>query len=163
MFKKVRGIIIAAVIGIFGFATLSYAGWGYGCGDGMGQYSRGPGWHHRGGNGYPMGGAYANLSEEEIARLDQQRSEFFNATEDIQGQLNEKELALRREVAKENPDATMASNLHRDISKLQSELDQKQLEFDIKTRKAIPGYNRSFRGDGPMMGNGMRGNGSCMW
>jgi hypothetical protein len=47
----------------------------------MGPGGMGPGWHH--GNGYEYGplGYYGNLSEEELARLDQQRSEFFKATD----------------------------------------------------------------------------------
>ena len=159
MSRKVKGFIIVTVIGIFGFATLSFACRGYG----MGRDGRGPGWHHRGGYGHGMGRNIGNLSEDEIVKLDQQRSEFFKGTEGIRGELYEKELSLRSELAKENPDTTKASNLQSEISKLQSELDQKRLDFEIQNRKTMPGYKRGFRGNGPMMGYGRHGNGYCRW
>ena len=106
-------------------------------------------------------GNYGNLSDEEIAKLDQQRSEFFKATEALRGQLYEKDLALRSELAKENPDSNKASTLQQDISKLQGELDQKRLEFEIQTRKASPNFNRAFRGHGRMMGSGYERGGYC--
>ena len=158
---KVKGIMIVTIIGIFGFASLSFAGWGNGCRYGKGNGGRGMGWHHRGGDGYGMMGNYGTLSEEEIAKLDQQRSEFFKATEALRGQLYEKELALRSELAKENPDISVASNLQKEISKLQGELDQKRLEFEIQTRKALPNYNRAYRGHGRMVGSGYGLGGYC--
>ena len=158
---KVKGIMIATIIGIFGFASLSIAGWGNGCGYGMGNGGRGMGWHHRGGDGYGMMGSYGNLSDEEIAKLDQQRSEFFKSTEETRAQLYEKELALQSELAKENPDTNKASGLQQEISKLQGELDQKRLDFEIQTRKSSPNYNRAYGGHGRMMGSGYGGRGYC--
>jgi len=158
---KVKGIMIATIIGIFGFASLSFAGWGNGCGYGMGYGGRGMGWHHRGGDGYGMMGNYSNLSDEEIAKLDQRRSEFFKATEEIRGQLYEKDLALQSELAKKNPDTKKASELQQEISKLQSELDQKSLDFEIQTRKSSPNYNGAYRGHGRMMGSGYGDRGYC--
>jgi zinc resistance-associated protein len=67
--------------------------WGQGYGHMMGSDGRGSGWHHRGGHGQE--GNYGNLSAEEIKKLDQQRAEFFKATDDIRQQLYEKDLALR--------------------------------------------------------------------
>jgi Spy/CpxP family protein refolding chaperone len=158
---KVKGIIIVTIIGIFGFASLSFAGWRNGCGYGMGRDGRGMGWHHRDGNRYGMMKNYSSLSEEEIAKLDQQRSEFFKATEETRGQLYEKELALQSELAKENPDTNKASNLQQEISKLQGELDQERLKFEIQTRKASPNYNRTYIGHGRMMGHGYGQGGNC--
>jgi hypothetical protein len=103
-------------------------------------------------------GYYGNLSDQEIANLDQQRTEFFKVTENIRQGLYEKELALRSELAKENPDMNTASNLQRDISKLQGDLDQKRLDYKVKARKLMPSYNR-----GSMMGYGARGDAYCMW
>ena len=163
MFKKTKQMMIVTLIAIFGFATLALAGWGNGCGYGMGRDNRGSNWHHRGGNEYAMSGNYGNFTEEEMAKLDQQRSEFFDATEDIRGQLYEKDLTLQAELAKENPDITKASNLQSEISKLQAELDRKRLDFDLQNRKAAPGFNRGFGRQGPMMGYGPRGKGSCRW
>jgi hypothetical protein len=113
--------------------------------------------------GYDQEGYYGNLSEEEIAKLDQQRSEFFKATETIRQKLNEKELALRSELAKEDPDTSEASRLQSEISKLQSKLDQKHLAYEIQVRKTVPNNNRNYRGYGPMKGYGSRGGGYCRW
>ena len=161
MKSNVKGIMIAAIIGIFGFASLAFAGWGNGCGYGMGNSGRGMGWHHRGGDGSGMMGSYGNLSDEEIAKLDQQRSEFFKATEALRGQLHEKDLALQSELAKQNPDTSKASDLQQDISKLRGELDQKRLEFEIQARKSMPDYKQDYRGHGRMMGSGYGGRGYC--
>jgi hypothetical protein len=116
-----------------------------------------------GGYGYGQGGYYGNLSDEEIAKLDQQRSEFFKATENIRQKLYEKELALRSELTKESPDTSKASKLQSEISRLQGDLDQKRLDNNIQTRKSVPNYDRGGRGYGPMMGYGPRGGGYCNW
>ena len=158
MNKKAKRIIVLTVVAIFGITTLAFAGWGRGYGHMMGDGDRGMGYHHRDGYGHGQGGYYSNLSEDEIAKLDQQRSEFFKATENVRQKLYEKELALRSELAKENPDMNTASNLQREISKLQSDLDQKRLNYEVNARKSAPNYNR-----GSMMGYGPRGGGNCMW
>jgi hypothetical protein len=93
MKRNTKGIMTLAVLAVFGFSTLAFADWGRGYGHMMG-----PGWQQ--GNGY-----YGNLSADEIAKLDQQRAEFFRATENTRQQLYEKNLALQSELAKENPDS----------------------------------------------------------
>jgi len=130
------------------------SGWSRGRGYGhmMGTDNWEQGWHHRGGYGYGQERYYGNLSAEEIANLDQQRSEFFKETENTRQKLYEKELALGSELAKEDPDTSKASNLQSEISKLQSELDQKRLDYEIQTRKKAPNYSRSY---------GSRGGGYC--
>jgi Spy/CpxP family protein refolding chaperone len=150
MDKKAKGIIILAVVAIFGIATLSSAGWGRGYG------------HMMGGYGYGPGGYSGNLSNEEFEKLDKQRSEYFKATNNTRQKLYEKELALRSELAKENPDTSKASNLQGEISKLQSDLDQKRLDYEIQARKTSPNYDRGRRGGyGPMMGYGPGGGRYC--
>ena len=163
MNKKAKRIIVLTVVAIFGITTLAFAGWGRGYGHMMGRGDWGPGYHHMGGYGPGQGGYYSNLSNEEIAKLDQQRSEFFKATENIRQKLYEKELALRSELAKESPDTSRASKLQSEISRLQSDLDQKRLDYEIQARKSVPNYDRGDRGYGPMMGYGPRGGGYCMW
>ena len=162
MNKKTRGIIVLTVVAIFGITTLAFADWGRGQGHMMRGGDRGMGYHHRDGYGHGQGGNYSNLSEDEIAKLDQQRSEFFKSTKNIRQKLYEKELALRSELAKENPDTSKASKLQNEISGLQSDLDQKRLDYEIQARKSVPNYDRGSRGYGPMMGYGSRGGGYCM-
>lgn len=160
MKKNNKGILILTVVAIFGITTLAFAGWGRGYGHMMGPDSWGPGMH--GGYGYGQEGYYGNLSADEITKLDQQRAEYFKATENIRQNLYEKELALRSELAKENPDTSKASRLQSDISKLQSTLDQERLNYEIKARKSAPNYNRGPGGYGPMMGYGYGGHGPMM-
>jgi zinc resistance-associated protein len=150
MTLNMKSIMILTVLTVFGISTFAFADWGR-------RYG-----HMMGPDGQTGGRYYDNLSAEEIAKLDQQRAEFYNATEGLRQQLYENELALQSELAKENPDAVKASELQSEISKLQSDLDQKRLEYDIQARKLAPNYNRGYRGHGPMMGYGPRGGGYCM-
>jgi len=147
----ITGIALLISISVV-YAFAHDSGWSRGRGYGhmMGHDSWGPGMH--GGYMYDQGGYYDNLSAEEIANLDQQRSEFFKETENTRQKLYEKELALGSELAKEDPDTSKASNLQSEISKLQSELDQKRLDYEIQTRKKAPNYSRSY---------GSRGGGYC--
>ena len=156
MNRKMKRVMIFSILAVFGFSTIAFADWGRGYGHRMGRGMMEPGW--QGGGSY-----YGNLSADEIARLDQQRAEFFKATESMRQQLYEKELALQSELAKDNPDTSKASRLQNEISKLQGDLDQKRLEFEIQARKSAPNYNRGWGRSGPMMGYGYRGGGHCMW
>jgi len=157
MKRNTKGIMTLAVLAVFGISTIAFAGWGGGYGHMMGPGMMGPGWQQG-------GGYYGNLSADEIAKLDQQRAEFFRATENTRQQLYEKNLALQSELAKENPDTAKASRLQSKISKLQSDLDQKRLEYDIQARKSAPNYNCGYRGGyGSMMGYGPCGSGYCEW
>ena len=162
MNKKTRRMLTLTVVAIFGFTTLAFAGWGRGYGHMMGYDNWGPDMHS--GYMHGQGRYYGNLSADEIAKLDQQRAKYFKATENIRQNLYEKELALRNELAKENPDTSKASKLQKDISTLQSNLDQERLNYEIKARKSVPSYNRGPGGYGSMMGFGPRGDGGyCMW
>ena len=154
---NMKGIMTLAVLAVFGISTFALAGWGGGYGQMMGPGMMGPGWQQG-------GGYYGNLSPDEIAKLDQQRRDFFQATENTRQQLYEKNLALQSELAKVDPDTAKASRLQSEISKLQSDLDQKRLEYDIQARKSAPNYNSGYRGGyGSMMGYGYRGGGYCGW
>lgn len=156
MRRNSKGIMTLAVLAVFGISTLAFAGRGDGNGHMMGPGMMGPG-------GQQGGGYYGNLSADEIAKLDQQRSEFFKATEGLRQQLYEKELALQGELSKDNPDTSKASTLQGEISELRGELDQKRLDYEMQARKSVPSYNRGYRGHGPMMGYGPRGGGHCGW
>jgi zinc resistance-associated protein len=156
MNKNVKRIMVLTVMAIFGISALAFAGWGMGY-DYMGSRNWEPGWHHGYGHSYS-----GNLSSDEFARLDRERGEFFKATENIRQNLYAKELELRGELAKENPDTSKASKLQSDISKLQSDLDQERLNYEIKARNSAPNYNGGRGGYGPMMGYGPHG-GGCRW
>ncbi len=152
MKRNIKGIMVAAVLAIFGFSTLAFADWGNNGHMGMGG---GGGWGHMGGQGY--GQSNGNLTSDQQNQINQLRDELYRETENLRQTLDTKGLELRDEMAKENPDKTKLSTLQADISNARSELDQKSLSFEVKARKAVPDYNRASGGYGHMMG---RGNGS---
>jgi Spy/CpxP family protein refolding chaperone len=164
---KRNTLIITGIAFLVSIVTVSAfahgPGWsrGQGYGNMMGPDCWGSGWHHKGWYGYSQEGYYGNLSAEEIAKLDQQRSEFFKATENIRQKIYEKEFALRSELAKENLDADKASKLQNEISKLQSNLDQERLNYEIMVKKSIPNYNHGRGKYCPMMGYSPHGGGCC--
>jgi hypothetical protein len=159
--KASKVFMVVAIVAILGIAATSFAGWGRGGGRGWGGYCDGPGsgWGSR---GYGGQGYQSNPSDEEIAKLDNERQAFFEATEDLRQKRYQKELELRSELAKAEPDAKKAAGLQTEISNLESQLDQKQLEHRINMRKDFPrsgyrGYGYGHRGMG--MGRGMYGGG----
>lgn len=151
MKRNLKNIIILSVLAVFGISTIAFAFWGGGYG-----HMVGPGWLQK-------GSYYENLSSEEIAKLDQQQAEFLRATENTRQQLFEKDLALQSELREENPDTAKASRLRSEISKLQSDLDHKVLEYGIRPAQQPTITVAVEGGQGPRMGYGPRGGGSCMW
>lgn len=145
-------IVVLAVIATVGFVASAFAGWGAG-----GYGHRGGGWHHMGWGGSGDGYGYnQNLTDEQQKALDQERQAFLNATESIRQDLYAKNLELRSELAKDNPDVQQSSALQKEISKLESGLDQKQLDFMLNARKVAPDAGRGYMmgGRGGMMGYG---------
>jgi len=167
--KVLMGLVVVAVLAI---AVTSFAGWGRGH---MGYgYHMGPGYgmHEgwaEGPRGYGGPGYRGDLSEEDAAKLNQERQAFFEATSDLREKLYQKELELRSELAKSEPDVKKAAGLQKEISGLESELDQKRLEHQIKMKNDFPRLGYSGEGYGPRgrgMGRGMYGGsgygpGSC--
>ncbi len=52
---------------------------------------------------------------------------------------------------KDEPDAAKASRLQKDISKLQSQFDQKRIDHMVEMRKLNPNGGRGYRSGGPMI------------
>jgi hypothetical protein len=140
-------LVVFAVIGLIGYSTASYAGWGRGGGPGAGYCQRG---------GYGGPGFGGNLTDEEIGVLQKERNAFFESTQDLREKLYQKNLELRAEVAKQNPDAKKAAELQKEISDLDSALDQKRLDHQLKMKKDYPQiYGKGFGGGfGPRGGMG---------
>jgi zinc resistance-associated protein len=137
--KLIIGLTIAVAIGI-GTYAFGHMGGGYG---NYGSMHDGPGMHHGyfGERGYDYPG---NLNDEDIKALEEERSAFLKATDSIRQNLYSKELELRSELYKENPDVSKAGALQKEISKLESELDQKRIDHMIKIRKLSPNAGRGF-------------------
>ena len=104
MNQNVKIMLIAALAILFSGLYAS-ADRGRGC-DNYHRMHQGQGWHHRGYGGSGCG-ALDNLSEDEIKKLDAERTAFFEATKSLRRKIYQKRLELASEVAKEDPDAAV--------------------------------------------------------
>ena len=161
-----------AVLTILGISAYAFAGWGKGRG-----YGNCPGYGGRGAGMYQSGQGYLpdNLSDEQIKAIETERQAFRNATEALRSDLYSKNLELRSELAKTEPDVVKAKQLQKEISGLQAQLDDKRIDHMIKMRQISPemgqgyerGYGKGKRGQGGRgMGSGggygpCGGQGSC--
>jgi zinc resistance-associated protein len=150
-------IVAAAIVGVVGFAATSFAGWGRGWGGGGYCLGQGPG-SGRWGGGAP--GYQGNLNDQDIDKLNKERQAFFEDTRELREKLYQKELELRSEMAKQDPDVNKAVALQKEVSELQGQLDQKRVEQGIKMQKENPDFfaQRGYgSGYGPGYGYGPRG------
>jgi hypothetical protein len=121
---------------------------GRGCGHHGGMYQC-QGWHHRG-HGGPGCGDLENLGKDEIKKLDEARTAFFEATKDLRRKIYQKRLELASELAKEDPDAAAASAIQKEISDFKAKMAQHRLEHILRVQKINPDLGRGFWGGGPM-------------
>ena len=157
-------LVWVTIIGIVGFGAYAFADWGMGYGPQRWGHM-GPGWHH---GGYGNPGFQSDLSDEQITRFNNERQAFIKDTSDLRENLYQKELELRSELAKKDPDAKKAVVLQKEISDLEGQLDQKRVEHRIRMQKENPeffsgrgyGYGYSGRGMGRGKGRGMGGFGN---
>ena len=147
--KLIVVLTVAAVIGI-GTYAFGHMGGGYGY---YGRMHGGPGMH-QGYYGESSNDFRTNLNDEEIKALEEERSAFLKATDSVRQNLYSKELELRSELYKENPDIAKSEALQKEISKLESELDQKRIGHMVKIRKLNPNAGRGFMMGGYHMGYG---------
>jgi zinc resistance-associated protein len=152
--KTVIGLAAVLTLAI---AALAYAHGGYGGGYMMGPgygghmmepgygghmmgYGPGTGYGPRTGYGPHMRGHddWGNLSNEEAAELDQARDKFFNSTQNLRRQIDEKQYAIQEELRKDNPDTGKVVDLQKALSGLQAEFDQKALAYRMEVRKLLP-------------------------
>jgi Spy/CpxP family protein refolding chaperone len=155
-----QSIVIAAVVLIAG-ATFAFAhgGWGgddYGYGRHMRGNMMGPGCQGRmmgpgQGRGHHHG--YANLSDEERAKVDAAREKFFDETRSLRRDIDDQTYALRKEMNSDNPDSGKVAQLQKQLSSLQAEFDQKAVQHRLEMRKLLP---EKFRGGGWGYGCGYR-------
>jgi Spy/CpxP family protein refolding chaperone len=100
-----------------------------------GDHMRGYGGHMMG-PGYGPG--YGDMSKEDYNKLEAAREKFFDQTQDLRRELDEKRYAMENELAKETPDRDKINALQDDISKLRSEWDHKALEHRLEVREMMP-------------------------
>jgi Spy/CpxP family protein refolding chaperone len=143
--RTTQSIIIAAIVLIAG-STLAFAheGWGggdQGCGYQMRDGMKGPGQGHHmmgpgQGRGYHHG--YANLSDEQRDKIDAAREKFFEETRSLRRNIDDQAYALHKEMNKDNPDSDKVAQLQQQLSKLQADFDQKQVQHRLEMRKLWP-------------------------
>lgn len=136
---------IAFAHGGYGRYTGGYGGHmmgpGYGGGHMM-DYGFGYGSHMR---GY---GGWGPLSEEDTAKIEAARDDFYKETRELRGKIDDARIALRNEMDKDQPSERKVTTLQKQLSELQAEFDQKSLAHELKIGKLAPeGYRgRGFRG-----------------
>ena len=114
-----------------------------------GQMHHGSDWHH-GGYGGPGCGAFGDLSEEDIKKLEEERKAFFADTKDLRREVYQKRLELASEMARQNPDPARAAAIQQEISDTKARLAQKHLEHLFRVRKISPDLGMGFGGGGHM-------------
>jgi hypothetical protein len=86
-----------------------------------------------GSNKYP--GYNSDLSDETTRELNHEQEAFIKATEDLRQSIYEKELYLKAELAKEDPDTDIALSFQKDISEAKGKFEQKMIEHLIQMKK----------------------------
>lgn len=147
---KKNPLILITLVAVLGIGAYAFADWE---GSGMGGYGgRGMGYHM--GWGAPGYGYQGNLSEQDYRQIEAQQRKFFDETESLRREIYEKQLALQTEMARENPDAAKAGELQKQLSKLESEFNQKRIDHMIELRKSNPDIARGLAQRGPARGYG---------
>jgi hypothetical protein len=175
--KKVKIFVVLAMVAVLGIAVTSFAGWGRGnwgygmMGSGYGMMGSGYGMMGSGygmmGPGYGMmgpgygpqqggnngSGYYGNSGNEEMARFDKEHQAFYEETRLLEEKLLQKELELRSELAKPEPDGKKAAGIQKEITDLEVQLSQKRSDHERHMRSALSrGYGQRGTYGGGMGG-----------
>ena len=84
-------------------------------------------------NKYPGYNNY--LNDETIKKLNAEQEAFIKATQDLRQTIYEKELYLKAELVKKDPDIGIALSLQNNISEARGKFDQKMIEHLIRMKK----------------------------
>jgi Spy/CpxP family protein refolding chaperone len=131
-----RMVVVVAVVVLIGSGVSAFAGMGKGAGN--------PG----------MCAANANLTDDQIKKMESERAAFLLATKDIRQQINEKRQTLQAELTKQTPDTSTCASIQKEVSDLQSQFDQKRLTHILEMKKIDPNFTEG-KGMGHGMGHGM--------
>ncbi len=86
-----------------------------------------------GSNQYPGYNRY--LKNETIKKLNDEQVAFIEATQDLRQTIYEKELYLKAELTKKNPDTAIALGFQKNISDARGAFEQKMIEHLIRMKK----------------------------
>jgi len=150
------------IISMLFIATLMWAfsaqaqGWGRG-GGGRGT---GPGWQ-----GETFG---VNLTQEQTTKLNTLRQSFWKDTSNLNVKIDQRQLELNSLLLDPNPDSGKVVKLQKEISELQTQFDDKRINYQLESRKILTseqiaqlppgctlGFGNLMGGPGPGYGCGM--------
>jgi Spy/CpxP family protein refolding chaperone len=101
-------------------------------------------------------GVDADLSEEQVKKIEQERQAYWEQNRELRAQIFQKNLELRAEIAKLQPDPKKAAELQKELSDMEAQLDRKQIDHILRI-KAINPY---FAVGHDMMRSGGMGHGA---
>lgn len=82
---------------------------------------------------YP--GYDSNLSDATIKKLNAEQESFIKATEDLRQTIYEKEIYLKAELVKKEPDTATAQSFQKNISEAHAKFEQKMIVHLIRMKK----------------------------
>ena len=88
--------------------------------------------------GYDSRGIGSNLREDDIRKLNEERSLFLQTIVPLRQGIYEKSVTLKDELDKENPDTDIAARIREDISDLHAQLAKKRTKYLIKIKEINP-------------------------
>jgi Spy/CpxP family protein refolding chaperone len=105
-------------------------------------------------------GVAANLSEEQTKKMEQERQAYGEQTRELKAQIFQKNLELRAEIAKLQPDPKKAAELQKELSNMEAQLDRKHIDHILRIKAIDPyfavGHDMMRMGG---MGHGAMGSG----
>jgi Spy/CpxP family protein refolding chaperone len=154
---KMKRLIVSSVLVVITLMwTLSAeAQWwgGRGRGAGQGQWAN------------PYG---INLTDDQTKKLNSLHQSFLKDTGELNIKIDQKQLELNSLLLETNPDAQKAANLQKEISALQSQFNEKRINYQLEARKILTpeqlsqlppgctfGFGNLMGGPGPGYGCGM--------
>jgi zinc resistance-associated protein len=160
-----KTIIIISSFLLVAFIAGNVLAWGPGSGRGMGwnsgQNSGQDCPRYGGQNGYNGQNNASNLSQEQTDELSALRQKFIDETYEIRSAKYAKQQEINMLMETSNPDRAKLSKLTKQASKLQNEMRDKQIDFQLAAKAIAPELNTG-RGFGKNRSKGSnRGQGNC--
>ena len=104
-------------------------------------HGRQGGHHMMGGGGGHQGSAHgesANLSEEQVQKIEQEGQAFRNDSRELRAQIFQKNLELRAEIAKLQPDPKKVVEVQKELSNMEAQLDRKYIDHILRIKVINP-------------------------
>ena len=111
----------------------------------MGNWGGGPGYS----------GGFEDLTSEQRTKLNDLDRDYHKETKDLRNKIWDKSMEIDSLLNAANPDLDKVRAFQKEISALRTDLDQKELDYEIEARKVVPEkrYSGSYgRGPGRHMG-----------